>query len=76
VRPAKKDRALCPNCGAYGLTENDHNTGKPTPDKWRCDHIGAMGEQPNYLLTYQAAKEVQVILVNAGYLRLAALFDD
>lgn len=69
-------RILCPNCGAYGLTIDDHNTGEPSPYKWRCDHIGQMDEQPNFLLTYQAAKAIQAILINSGQLNLAALLND
>lgn len=70
-------RVLCPNCGAYGLTENDRLTGDPRPaEKWKCDRISAMDREPNYLLTYQAAKAVQAVLMNAGHLQLAAIFND
>lgn len=75
-------RILCPNCGAYGLTVDDHNTGKSSPDKWQCDTISGMDQQPNFLLTYQAAKAVQEALKLCGtshyspHLKLADLFDD
>lgn len=71
-----KERLLCPNCGAHALTLTDHDTGRPSPDKWACDRLGAMDERPNYLLTYQAAKAVQAVLINSGQLQLAAMFND
>jgi hypothetical protein len=71
-----EERVLCPNCGAYGLSVKDHDTGEPSPDRWRCDNRRAMDRQPNYLLTWEAAKTIQVILVNSGQLKLAAILND
>lgn len=53
----------CPNCEARYLNTNDHDTGKPTPDKWLCDTFAVHEEQPVFHVTYQTAKLIQAFLV-------------
>lgn len=70
-------RILCPNCGAYALTEKDHDTGNADEaDKWACDRLGAMDREPNFLLTYKLGKAIQQYLIDAGVTELSPTFDD
>lgn len=65
---------MCPNCKAWGLTEDDHNTGQESPDMWLCDTF-VMHEKPNFKVTYDAGKAIQQHLVAAGAERLASIFN-
>lgn len=69
---------LCPNCKARFIGYNDHDLGKPTPNRWLCDEYTVIYEQPVVTLTYQAGQLIRSFLLthpDPSAKKLADVFD-
>lgn len=68
----------CPNCEARFVGYNDHDTGRPTPDRWLCDTYTVINEQPVLSFTFEACRLVHAFLLthpNLSAKKLADIFD-
>lgn len=54
---------ICPNCKARFIGYNDHDLGKPSPNKWLCDTYTVINEKPVITLTSEAAQLVRSFLL-------------
>lgn len=68
----------CPNCQAIYIGYNDHDTGRPSLDKWLCDTFVVQHEKPVLHFTFEASQLIRAFLLthpDPSAKKLADIFD-
>lgn len=69
----------CPNCQARFIGYNDHDLGRPSPDRWLCDTYAVEHERPVLRFTFEACQLIRALLLthsDPSAKKLADVFDN